>query len=794
MTGQSPAELSQQQVEQQQQTGCYLSSFRRFVDLHQDPTLVVPSRITRYCHSSYGDTTSGLVVVSTALTSAVKNRNNQRALMKSYADGNTLRMPAPDPFDATEHEAVLLLCDDQITAFNDAARQLFQASGQQLTKPQHPAQLSPATQPCGKTSYEKAKLMLAKARAQGRHQFYWLHQRLNGDLFYALVTLTAEDMTESARVQAVVQDLTAQTRHMLDAAMGRLMFSKSHDALMITDSNNLILDVNPAFCQITGYARTETLGKPAGFMRSGVHDQQFYACLWQQLLQTGCWEGEIWDKHRQGHLFPKDLKICAVAGPDGHVMNYLALFSDVTEKIQHKQELEKLAYYDTLTGLPNRALLLETLERKVSTLNQQAGGQHLALAFIDIDNFKAINDTKGHLFGDLLIKAVTARIAALLDQDDFLGRMSGDEFLLIFSASCTLSEVELRINRILEVLREPFALEDSSQHVNLSIGVSLYPTDGTDCKSLIAKADIAMYHAKKSGGSHVRFYCAEVGAQFFEQSDIELHLAEAISQGAIVPKFQPKIALQHGTISGAEILARWCRQNGDYVAPDKFIPVAEQQRLIHKLSDSLLSQSALCLQQQGITVPITLAFNVSAQQLLDPKFGRDFLALLHHRGLSPQLCEIEITESCLIENFGQAKDCINQLRQQGIKVSIDDFGTGFCSLNYLRSLSVDTIKLDRSFIAELDPQNLNNIIVVKAIIDLAHQLGIRVLAEGVETRSQLHILKTLQCDEVQGFYFAPALAWRDFCEFVSGFDASSIQRLNHSLPHSALAALLADKQ
>ncbi|MEH8015781.1 EAL domain-containing protein [Rheinheimera muenzenbergensis] len=689
-----------------------------------------------------------------------------------------------------DQQAVILLHNQQIMTFNDAAGKLFHASPEQLAKIHHPAQLSPLQQPCGSSSFDKAEQMLAKAIEQGQHQFHWLHQRMNGEPFYARVTLTIVAEAEQEILCAVVQDLSIETRNMLNMALGRLMFSKSHDAIMITDRDNRIVDVNPAFCRITGYQRPEVIGLPAGFMRSGVHDQQFYAHLWQQLNQYGCWEGEIWDKHRQGHLFPKDLKICSVADPDGYVMNYLALFSDISEKLNHKLELEKLAYYDALTGLPNRTLLLETLERNVTRLKLQNSDQQLALALIDIDNFKAINDTRGHLFGDQLIKAVTHRIASLLSADDFLGRMSGDEFLLIFRPQPQLSAIEQLLSRIIDFSLEPFAIDDIRQQVSVTIGIGVYPKDGTDSKSLIAKADIAMYHAKHRGGNQFLFYSAEVGAQFFEKSDIELHLADAIRKGDIFPKFQPKIDLHQGTVIGGEILARWQRANGEFIPPDKFIAIAEQQHQIQALSASLIWQSSALAGNHVRAHSLTLAFNVSVQELLEPKFSQQFSATLAKCGLSPEHCEIEITESCLIENFAQAKSCVDELRQLGIKVAIDDFGTGFCSLNYLRSLAVDTIKLDRSFVGELDVDNLNNMIVVKAIIDLAHQLGIKVLAEGVETQTQLAILKALQCDEVQGFYFSPALAWQDFCQFASQFNAEDICRLNKIPLPPDIAALL----
>lgn len=706
--------------------------------------------------------------------------------MDSLAAGKAV--PYCADFMNSSRQAVLLVQRQCIQACNAAAARLFGACHGQLLAWHYPLQLSPPLQPCGQDSADKAGQLFGAQGLQGSGLAYWQHQRLDGTLFYARVSWSAVGAAGSALVQVVVQDLTDCLRQSLDAAIGQLIFGQSNDALMVTDRQNRIIDVNPAFCRITGYPRDEVLGQPAGFMRSGRHDQEFYQRMWQQLNDHGRWQGEIWDKHRQGHLFPKDLRICVLPGPDGEVMHYLALFSDISEKIQHKLALEKLAYYDTLTGLPNRALLLDTLERTLSQLDLQQAAPQLALAFIDIDNFKAINDTRGHQFGDLLIKAVTRRIQGLIGADDFLGRMSGDEFLLIFAPQRALADIEQQISGILNALRQPLQLDDICQPVHLSIGISVCPQDGTDSKSLIARADIAMYHAKKSGGSHYRFYSAEVGARFFEKTDIELQLADALRSGAVFPEFQPKIDLHQGAVVGGEILARWRRADGVRIPPDKFIPVAEQQHLIRPLSDLLVRQSAALMQQQPVSA--TLALNISVKELLQPQFSQQFISSLHEAGLSPHHCEIEITESCLIENFGQAKCCIDELRAQGVKVAIDDFGTGFCSLNYLRSLSVDTIKLDRSFIAELTSQNHNNLIVVKAIIDLAHRLGIKVLAEGVETQEQLLLLKVLQCDEAQGFYFSPALSWPQFACFASQDDVTGLSQLAQPPLPAALAAFM----
>jgi len=576
----------------------------------------------------------------------------------------------------------------------------------------------------------------------------------------------------------------------INQALGAMLFQHCSDAVMITDNANIIVDINPAFSRITGYHKHEVLGLPAGFMKSGLHDKAFYQQMWLHLTKAHYWQGEIWDIHRDGHLFPKDVKISCYRTAEGEISHFVAVFSDSSEKQNHKRQLEKLAYYDQLTGLPNRTLLLETLERRLESANKQPGRKAFSIAFLDIDNFKSINDSRGHLFGDQLIKAVAQRLIDDLDPSCVMGRISGDEFLLIFSEQHNVAKVEQIVQHFGLLLQQPFYIEGIHQHVNLSIGVSSYPQDGIESKSLIAKADIAMYLAKNGGGSHYRHYNRQHGEHFFQQFDIAMHLPEAIRQGQIYPHFQPKIALQHGNVTGCEVLARWRRKSGDLVSPLEFITVAEKNAQINALSHSLWQQacSAFAVEQGGHVT--SLAFNVSAQQLLETDFASHFIQQIQLWGLEPTCCEIELTESAFIDNFTLAKACIDRLRQAGVKVAIDDFGTGFSSLSYLRNLQVDVIKLDRAFVLGIDDGNVNNVQVVKYIIELAHSLGMKVVAEGVETLGQVAVLKQLGCDEAQGFLFAPALSWPDLKRFVREFSPDSVLQIQPSLLPQAVQTLL----
>lgn len=661
-------------------------------------------------------------------------------------------------------DAMFLISEGTFFECNDAALNMLSLPNGTALKGVRPRDLSPEFQPCGVSSNEKADFILECVNRAGSHQFQWLHQEVLGQTFLVEVTLTKVVLEGKERLHAIWRKIRSFEQRARELAIASLVFSKSTDAVMITDHSNTIIDVNPAFSEITGYQHSEAVGQPAGFMKSGKHDRSFYVRLWSSLQASGEWQGRIWDRHKKGHLLPKDVTIKAVPDESGRHVFYIAIFADVSELLNYKKELEKLAFYDSLTSSPNRTLLLDTLEQKIERLEREDQA-NFAVAFVDIDKFKLFNDTKGHSFGDELIKRVAERLSSMLGKEDIVGRMSGDEFLIIFDENKSKQQVVNTINELIQSTASPIAIQGLDYHVKYSIGVSHYPDDGESVKDLLARADIAMYRVKQSGGNNCVWYDNEIGCEFSLLNEIESQLSHAISQGLIFPVFQPLVSLTTGGVVALESLARWQKADGTFIPPLKFVDVAQKSNQIGELSTSILRQSCQYYACMGLHDSICLSINITAQELVDPVFQKTLFESIHNFGLEPSSVELELTEHAIVENFSKAKTAISYLRSQGIKIAIDDFGTGFSALSYLKSLDFDTLKIDRSFIKELDKACAKSIVILESTINLAHRLGARVVAEGVETESQLHILKTLKCDYAQGFLFSKPLTSGAFTRY-----------------------------
>ncbi|WP_419811683.1 putative bifunctional diguanylate cyclase/phosphodiesterase [Bacterioplanoides sp.] len=530
-----------------------------------------------------------------------------------------------------------------------------------------------------------------------------------------------------------------------------LFFNNASDAIMLTDTRNIITDVNPAFSQITGYEKDEVLGMPAGFMKSGKHDKAFYQRLWSDLDKNGYWQGEIWDRHKKGHNFPKDVKITAIKDSQGNTRQYVAIFSDISESVNHKIELENLAYFDPLTSYPNRTLLLNTLSDKIHTLQSEPGDQSFTIAFVDIDNFKLYNDTRGHHFGDQLIKNVAARLSDVLTPNDIVGRMSGDEFLIIFDNNKSQQQVIQAVDDLIQANTLPLLIDGSENQIQLSIGLSTYPTDGHNVKDLLSCADIAMYWVKQQGGNSYTSYNNNIGKEFIQKNEIETELPKAIRKEMITPAFQPQLDLKSGKIIGCEALARWEKDDGLFISPVKFIEAAEKLNIVSKISELMVRRSCEAYSQLTNKDDLKLSINISAKDLNNRSFLHCLKDIFEKYNIANHQIELELTEYSLVENFSVAQRQIKRLRKNGFKIAIDDFGTGFSSLNYLKSLEIDTLKLDRSFIQEIDQDDKKGMIILENTIQLAHKLGVKVIAEGVETTEQLNLLKELNCDVIQGY-------------------------------------------
>jgi len=665
-------------------------------------------------------------------------------------------------------DAMLLMKGNHFIACNAATLQTLGWSDQKNIFPISPADISPKQQPCGMTSSEKSKALIEKTHDNEENRFEWWHKNSKSEIFPVEVTLTTLYHNEERFILAIWKKIPANYDQYKKLKVAESVHNNTTDAIMITNNKNIIIDVNPAFCKITGYTKKEAIGQNSGFMKSGVQSKNFYQKMWQSINDKGFWQGNIWDKKKSGEYYSKTLNISVIKNKQNEIINFIGLFSDSTVLLNYEDTIQRQANFDSLTDFPNRSFLLKLLEERIVSNDDEHFS--FAIAFIDIDNFKVINDTKGHAFGDQIIVKVMQSINNCIDDKDILGRMSGDEFLIVFDANQDLATIKNKIQCIITL--SDFAIEINSNdfYVTLSAGLSVYPKDGLDVSTLIANADIAMYHIKQNGGKNYTIYNHLLGKTFQDNNELEEEFVTAINEQKVIPYFQAKLDLSTGNIIGCESLARWQRSNGKYVAPDIFIGIAEKKYRINKLSADLFVKTFQSIAELQLPKSFIISVNVSPMVLLDDNFQKDFIRYIAESGLLLNQIEIEITETCLIEDFEKVKRVLSNLRRIGIQIAIDDFGTGFASLNYLTQLEIDTIKIDKSFISLIDTKDESNRIIVESIIAMAHKLGYKVVAEGVETMAQLNILKTLNCDFIQGYLLSKPLDQLPFSDFIKDFN------------------------
>ncbi|WP_337880767.1 EAL domain-containing protein [Rheinheimera sp.] len=524
----------------------------------------------------------------------------------------------------------------------------------------------------------------------------------------------------------------------------------SKDAIMITDRQGVIQSVNPAFCQLTGYSVSDALGKTPRLLSSGLHNSTFYQQMWQQLQQQGHWQGEIYNKRKNGEVYPEWLSISAIRSEDGMVSQYAAIFSDMTERKKREEKIHQLAFFDEMTGLANRRLFHDRLE--LSLANAKRHQHLLAVLFLDLDLFKRINDTLGHQAGDQVLIQVGKRLSQVVRTGESVARLGGDEFTLLMPECSSVQDTEHLARRIVQQFSLPFLIGDQELVLTTSIGIAFYPQDADSADELLRCADVAMYQAKSSGRNHYAFYHHSLGQRHREALELEQALRRAMAEQRLEVHYQPKIRLADGSTDSLEALVRWTDPQRGAVPPDLFIPVAENLGLIQQLGAYVLQQ--VCAQLTQWPKHCRVAVNISAKELSASSFLPMVRELLNRYGIRPGQLELEITESCLVpEQAEQTLRLLGALRQMGIRIAIDDFGTGYSSLSYLRHLPIDSIKIDRSFIRAL-PEDLNDCQITSAILAMAKALGLQVVAEGIETPQQLEFLLQAGCDLGQGYLFA----------------------------------------
>jgi diguanylate cyclase (GGDEF)-like protein/PAS domain S-box-containing protein len=572
-------------------------------------------------------------------------------------------------------------------------------------------------------------------------------------------------------VCGMATDITERKRIELDLNIAAIAF-ECQEAMVITDANNIILRINKSFTESTGYAESDALGKKISILKSGRHDADFYAKMWESILSTGTWQGEIWDRRKNGEIYPKWLSITAVKGRDGIVTHYVGMHTDITERKAVEEQIKLLAFYDPLTGLPNRRLLYERLKHGINVERRE--GKQLALLIMDLDRFKSVNDSLGHLAGDELLQQVAGRIAASLRDVDMVARLGGDEFVVLLE-DITKSDDAARIAEdIISDLSKPFNLvQGHDVQIGVSIGISLYPQHGDCPDALMDHADAALYQAKGAGRGRFAYFSKELTEAAQERMALETRLRHALEQQELRVFYQPQVDIISGRVIGAEALLRWLDPVEGLVMPSQFIPIAEETGLIVEIGAWVLREA--CRQGQewldeGLP-PITLAVNVSAHQFRRSDFCALVASVLEETGFPAQYLELEITESGLLEKLVEdtATELLNRLRIHGIRLAIDDFGTGYSSLAYLKHFPLDVLKIDKSFIDDI-PFQQDDMEIASTVVAMGHILGFKVLAEGVETQEQLSFLQEKGCDSYQGFLKSKPISADEFVKFLRGVE------------------------
>lgn len=548
-------------------------------------------------------------------------------------------------------------------------------------------------------------------------------------------------------------DITQRKQHERKLRQLAAVFENSADAIMVTDEHARIININPAFSSILGYRLNEVSGRDISMLKAQRRDAQAFDSMWQEVRERGAWRGEIWSQSKAGRIVPAVVSVTCLRDEQRQVSNYIALFSDLSAIKDSEQQLIQMAHHDALTGLPNRLWFRANLERAITQAKRK--GQRLGLIFVDLDQFKNVNDSLGHETGDQMLIDVAHLLREAAREGDTVARIGGDEFVLLLEDITDKSAPELVVSNILQALDRPFEVSQHSIRLTASLGVSLYPEHGEDSSLLMRNADAAMYSAKAEGRNTWRFYAAHLTDQAFEHLQMQTWLREALANNEIHLEYQPQIDLRDGSLQGLEALARWTRPDGTRIPPDRFILLAEGSDLIHPLGRLILEQA--CRQaREWIDLGVNfgrLAINISGRQLQAGNLIEILDELLHRYGLPEHYLELELTETFLMCEMRGAIDRLHQLRARGFSLTIDDFGTGYSSLAYLKALPVQRLKIDRSFICDI-PADSNDKAITSSVVALGRSMQLEVLGEGIETHAQLEFLRAEGCALGQGYLFS----------------------------------------
>ncbi|MFA5940025.1 MAG: EAL domain-containing protein [Sinimarinibacterium sp.] len=578
--------------------------------------------------------------------------------------------------------------------------------------------------------------------------------------------LVAERTAELAdKNRALLREITERERNENRLRLSSEVFEHLGEAIMITDAENRIVSVNRAFTQITGYSEDEVRGKMPKVLSSGKHNRAFYEEMWQKLKETGVWRGEVWDRRKNGEIYPEWLNISLVRDAIGRTTHHVAVFSDISERKAAEERILYLAQVDAVTNLPNRYLLGDRLQQTMEAARRNDQG--FAVMFIDIDRFKNINDSLGHSIGDALLREMAERLRTSVRGTDTVARHGGDEFVVVMPGVADAEQVAHVAAKILDAIARPFTVEQHLLTTTASIGIAMYPADGGDAEHLMKHADAAMYAAKNSGRNAFRFFTSDMNARVQEFLKIENELRRALQHGELRVYYQPQFDVCSGEVVAAEALVRWQHPERGLMLPGEFMHVAEESGLVEAIDDWVLGEACRqnrIWQDRGLR-RITVSVNLSAIELHRDDAAGKVQDVLRASGLDARWLELEVTESMLMRDVERVQQLLQALRAMGVLIALDDFGTGYSSLAHLRRFPLSALKVDRSFVRDLQTDG-NDAAICRAVIALGRTLGLRVIAEGVENAQQLAFLRNNRCDAVQGALFSWAVPAEEMASFL----------------------------
>ncbi|MBF0176312.1 MAG: EAL domain-containing protein [Magnetococcales bacterium] len=567
------------------------------------------------------------------------------------------------------------------------------------------------------------------------------------------------------RVRYLIQILHTEKQLYLAASV----LENTAEGVVVTGPDATILSVNPAFERITGYAPEEVVGQRTSLLRSGRHEASFYQNLWASLTSGNSWQGEIWNRKKSGEIYPQWSHINAIRTPNGSTINYVMVFSDLTAAKESEESLLYLTGHDLLTGLPNRLMFHERLGHLLADARREDGAL-VAVFLLDLDRFKVVNDTMGHDMGDRLLVEVAQRLSGSIPPQAVLARMGGDEFGIVLPRLESADDAATLARHILACLSELHKIDDMEFYLGCSIGIGIYPLDGQDVKTLTKNTDAAMSHAKEQGRNNWQFYRQAFNTASLARMLLENSLRSALERQEFLLYYQPQIDLRNMELAGVEALIRWNHPEKGMVSPGDFIPLAEATGLIIPIGRWVLLSA--CHQAKSWLdagyPPVRMGINLSGIQFKLPDFPEQVLATINDVGLDPRCVELELTESIAMGDVAESLTKLLTLSRSHIRLAIDDFGTGFSSFGYLKKFPVNTLKIDQSFVRTCTsiPEDAA---IVRAFIGIAHSLGLKVIAEGVETEEQLDFLRQEQCDEIQGYFFSRPLSASAFQSFMDSW-------------------------